>query len=177
MTRARRIVFLDRDGVVVVPIARDGKGCAIRRLADLEFYPDAHHSVARLREAGFDVVIVTNQPDLAGGLIDERELAAIHAEVMATLKVVRIHTCPHSARAGCPCRKPMPGLLSMEAEIEPVDFDGSWMIGDRASDIAAGNAVGCQTIFIDRGWTNEEGGSSLGVVFSLAQAVDTILGA
>lgn len=177
MTKARRVVFLDRDGVVVVPIARDGKGYAMRRLADLEFYPDAQRSVARLREAGFDVVIVTNQPDLAGGLIDEPELAAIHAEVMATLKVVRIHTCPHSARAGCPCRKPMPGLLSMEAGIEPVDFDGSWMVGDRDSDIAAGEAVGCRTVFIDRGWTAETGSGAGAVAWTLAEAVDTILGA
>ena len=104
MTVGRRVVFLDRDGVAVVPEVRDGKGYAVRRLEDLEFYPDARSSVARLRESGFDVVIVTNQPDVAAGLIDGAVLEAIHAEVSATLAVLRIHTCPHAASAGCACR-------------------------------------------------------------------------
>ncbi len=177
MTGSRRVVFLDRDGVVVVPECRDGKGYAIRRLADLEFYPDAQGSVARLSEAGFDVVIVTNQPDVAADLIEEAELAAIHAEVLATLDVTRIHTCPHSAGAGCACRKPRPGLLAMEAAIDSVDFEGSWMVGDRDSDIAAGLAVGCRTVFIDRGWVAETGRGAGAVVLSLTEAVDTILGA
>lgn len=170
-------MFLDRDGVVVVPDIRDGKGYAVRHLKDLEFYPDARSSVARLREAGFDVVIVTNQPDVAAGLIDEAVLEAIHAEVSATLEVLRIHTCPHAASAGCACRKPKPGLLAMEAAIEPVDFEGSWMVGDRNGDVAAGLAVGCRTVFIDRGWTAETGRGAGAVAWTLAEAVDTILGA
>ena len=171
------MVFLDRDGVVVVPEVRDCKGYAVRRLEDLEFYPDARSSLTRLRDAGFDVVIVTNQPDVAAGLIDEAVLDAIHVEVSATLEVLRIHTCPHAASAGCACRKPQPGLLVMEAAIEPVDFERSWMVGDRDSDIAAGLAVGCRTVFIDRGWTAETGSGAGAVAWTLAEAVDTILGA
>ncbi len=170
-------MFLDRDGVVVVPDVRDGKGYAVRRLEDLEFYSDARSSVTRLRDAGFDVVIVTNQPDVAAGLIDEAVLEAIHVEVTATLDVMRIHTCPHAAGAGCACRKPQPGLLAMEAAIEPVDFERSWMVGDRDSDIAAGLAVGCRTVFIDRGWAAETGRGAGAVAWALAEAVDTILGA
>ena len=177
MTGGRRVAFLDRDGVVVVPDVRDGKGYAVRRLEDLEFYPDARSSVARLREAGFDVVIVTNQPDVAAGLIDEAVLEAIHAQVSATLDVLRIQTCPHAASAGCACRKPQPGLLAMEAAIEPVDFEGSWVVGDRDSDVAAGLAVGCRTVFIDRGWAAETGRGAGAVASTLAAAVDTILGA
>ena len=176
MTGGRPVVFLDRDGVVVVPDVRDGKGYAVRRLEDLEYYPDAQSSVARLREAGFDVVIVTNQPDVAAGLIDKAVLEAIHAEVSATLDVMRIHTCPHAARAGCACRKPQPGLLTIEAAIEPVDFEVSWMVGDRDSDITAGLAVGCRTVFIDRGWAAETGRGAGAVALTLAQVVDTILG-
>ena len=177
MTGGRRVVFLDRGGVVVIPQVRDGKGYAVRRLEDLEFYPDARSSVVRLREAGFDVVIVTNQPDVAAGLIDEAVLEAIHAEVSTTLDLLRIHTCRHAASDGCACRKPKPGLLAMEAAIEPVDFEGSWMVGDRDSDIAAGLAVGCRTVFIDRGWTAETGSGVGAVAWTLAEAVDTILGA
>lgn len=170
-------MFLDRDGVVVVPDVCDGKGYAVRRLEDLEFYPDARSSVTCLRDAGFDVVIVTNQPDVAAGLVDEAVLEAIHAEVSCKLDVLRIHTCPHAANAGCACRKPQPGLLAMEAAIEPVDFEVSWMVGDRDSDTAAGLAVGCRTVFIDRGWTAETGSGAGAVASTLAEAVDTILGA
>ncbi len=168
-------MFLDRDGVVVVPEVRDGKGYAVRRLEDLDFYPDARSSVARLRRAGFDVIIVTNQPDVAAGVIEEAVLEAIHAEISATLEVVRIHTCPHAASAGCPCRKPQPGLLAREAAIKPVDFEWSWMVGDRDSDVAAGLAVGCRTVFIDRGWAAETGRGAGAVAWTLAEAVDTIL--
>ena len=170
------MVFLDRDGVVVVPEVRDCKGYAVRRLEDLEFYPDARSSVTRLRDAGFDVLIVTNQPDVAAGLIDEVVLEAIHAEVSATLEVLRIHTCPHAAGAGCACRKPKPGLLAMEAAIEPVDFETSWMVGDRDSDVAAGLAVGCRTVFIDRGWAAETGCGARAVARTFEEAVATILG-
>ena len=176
MTSARRVVFLDRDGVVTVPIAREGKGFAIRFLSDLVFYSDAQDSVRRLREAGFDVVIVTNQPDLANELIDEEELELIHAKVMATLDVTRIRTCPHALVDGCDCRKPLPGMLLLEADFEPVNFDESWMVGDRDGDIMAGAAVGCRTVFIDRGWLAETGLGATAVVMSLAAAVDTILG-
>ena len=177
MTGGRRVAFLDRDGVVVVPDVRDGKGYAVRHLEDVKFYPDARSSVARLREAGFDVVIVTNQPDVSAGLIEKAVLEAIHAEVSATLDVTRIHTCPHAASAGCACRKPKPGLLAREDAFEPVDFETSWMVGDRNSDVAAGLAVGCRTVFIDRGWAAETGRGAGAVAHTLAEAVDTILSA
>jgi D-glycero-D-manno-heptose 1,7-bisphosphate phosphatase len=100
VTGGRRVVYLDRDGVFVVPDVRDGKGYAIWRLEHLEFYPDDRAAVARLREAGFEVVMVTNQPDDSAGLIDAAVLQEIFAKVSATLGVARIHTCPHAAGTG-----------------------------------------------------------------------------
>ena len=175
MTIGRRVVFLDRDGVLTVPLEREGKGYAARSRDELEFYPGAADSVSRLRRAGFDVVVVTNQPDLANGLIDRAELEAIHAEVMAKLGPLRIHTCPHLGVDNCGCRKPLPGMLFAEYEIEPVLFEESWLVGDRDSDIEAGLTVGCRVIFIDRGWSDETGSRAGKVVLSLAEAVDAIL--
>ena len=175
MTAGRRVVFLDRDGVLTVPDERDGKGYAVRRLDALRFYPDAASSVARLRAAGFDVVVVTNQPDVAHGLMDAGTLEAIHAQVTEVTGVTRIRTCPHSRDDDCTCRKPRAGLLMDEADAGPVDFAASWMVGDRASDIAAGRAVGARTVFIDRGWTGETGEGAHAVVATLGQGVDTIL--
>ena len=71
MTPARRVIFLDRDGVVTVPREVSGKGYAVRSVSELQFYDDAAESVLRLKAAGFDVVIVTNQPDVSAGLITQ----------------------------------------------------------------------------------------------------------
>lgn len=175
MTAGRRVVFLDRDGVVTVPDERDGRGYAVRTLDALSFYPDAASSVGRLRSAGYDIVVVTNQPDVANGLIDSAILDSINARVMEVTGVTRIRTCPHSREDDCTCRKPEPGLLHDEAGLEPVDFAASWMVGDRDSDIAAGRSVGARTVFIDRGWAGETGEGAHAMVATLEQAVDTIL--
>jgi D-glycero-D-manno-heptose 1,7-bisphosphate phosphatase len=175
VTPGRRVVFLDRDGVLTVPEERGGKGYAVRTLADLRFYPDAASSVARLLSAGYDVVVVTNQPDVANGLIEAAVLEEIHARVMEVTGVTSIRTCPHSREDACPCRKPLPGLLLDEAAHAPVDFAASWMVGDRDSDLVAGRAVGVRTMFIDRAWTGETGEGAHAMVATLGQAVDTIL--
>lgn len=175
MTQPRRVVFLDRDGVVTVPVAVDGKGYAAQSLADLEFYPDAEDSVRRLREAGYDVVIVTNQPDVSTGDLDPATLEAIHDQVATRLAVTRIRTCPHASADGCACRKPLPGMLIDEARAAPVAFEESWLVGDRDSDILAGLAMGCRTVFIRRGWTAETGLAAGAMVSTLTEAVDTIL--
>lgn len=101
--------------MLTVPEERGGKGYAVRTLADLRFYPDAASSVARLLSAGYDVVVVTNQPDVANGLIEAAVLEEIHARVMEVTGVTSIRTCPHSREDACPCRKPLPGLLLDEA--------------------------------------------------------------
>jgi D-glycero-D-manno-heptose 1,7-bisphosphate phosphatase len=175
VTLARRVVFLDRDGVLTLPDERDGKGYAVRTLEALSFYPDAASSVARLRAAGFDVVVITNQPDVAHGLIDASTLERINDRVMEVTGVTRVFACPHSHEDDCACRKPRPGLLLDEAGRDPVDFAASWMVGDRDSDMGAGRAVGARTVFIDRGWTGEKGEGAHAMVATLGEAVDTIL--
>ena len=175
MTPIRRVVFLDRDGVVTVPKEVSGKGYAARSVSELQFYNDAAESVVRLKAAGFDVVIVTNQPDISAGLIAQPVLDDIHDVVATHLKVDRIRTCTHLAFDACHCRKPLPGLLIEEGLEEPLSFASSWMVGDRDSDIEAGRSVGCRTIFIDRGWVGETGDRADVAAADLAHAVDAII--
>lgn len=79
MTAPRRVVFLDRDGVLVVPEVRDAKGYAVRQVSDLRTYPDVAVALGHLKQAGYYLVVVTNQPDVALRLLDPRELARVHA--------------------------------------------------------------------------------------------------
>lgn len=171
----RRIAFLDRDGVLTVPREQDSKGYAPRSVAELDFYADAADSVLRLKSAGFDAVIVTNQPDVASGLLTRKSLDEIHEVVRNRLEIDSIRTCPHASKDACSCRKPLPGLLLENDQLGPVDYASSWMIGDRDSDVQAGSAAGCRTVFIHRGWTAETGSGADVVVRSLMEAVDTIL--
>ena len=175
MKGACRVAFLDRDGVLTVPLEQDGKGYAPRTVAELKFYADAADSVLRLKSAGYAAVIVTNQPDVSSGLLTKASLNEIHAVVRSRLEVDSIRTCPHSTRDGCRCRKPLPGLLLTQDDLGPVDYSSSWMVGDRDSDIQAGTAAGCRTVFLDRGWTAETGLGADAVVRTLTEAVDTIL--
>jgi D-glycero-D-manno-heptose 1,7-bisphosphate phosphatase len=148
-------VFLDRDGVLVRSPMMDGKAYAVRRLADFRLLPGAVASVEALRQAGFRIVVVTNQPDIGHGLVDGAVVEAMHERLSARLRPDAIETCPHRQDEACPCRKPKPGMLVAAAERLGIDLARSVMVGDRWSDVVAGHSVGCYTVFIDRGYSEE----------------------
>ncbi|MBF0400681.1 MAG: HAD-IIIA family hydrolase [Magnetococcales bacterium] len=152
VVHGRRAVFLDRDGVLSVSLIRDGKGYAPRCLADFALYPEAAQAVEALKGAGFVVVVVTNQPDIGNGLTTADEVALMHRQLQDALPVDLVLTCPHKQGEGCACRKPKPGLLAEAVARLGLDPLSSFMVGDRSSDLAAGRAMGCRTIFIDRGY-------------------------
>ena len=171
----RKIVFLDRDGVLTVPSEVNGKGFAPRTTQDLTFYPDAGDSVTKLKRAGFEVVVVTNQPDVGDGFISSETLKEMNAIVESETGVDCVRVCPHSKSDGCLCRKPKNGLIEAELLTRPVDRNQSWMVGDRDSDILAGLASGLATVFIERGWSDESGSVSSWSAKSLGEATEIIL--
>lgn len=150
-----RAVFLDRDGVLTVPEFRDGRSYAPRRVEDFRLYDDAIEATGLLRKAGFRLVVVTNQPDVGAGHIPPGVVEEMHRRLAALLPVDAIEACFHAREDGCDCRKPQPGMLRRAAARFAIDCRRSFMIGDRASDVAAGKAVGCRTIFIDLGYSDE----------------------
>lgn len=154
----KKAIFLDRDGVIVAD--RD------RALvdADLEILPSAATALAVLAQAGWTLVVVTNQPVVARGLIDEAGLAALHRRLAERLvdggapQLSHWYACPHhpeatlpAYRQDCACRKPRPGLLHQAAADLGLDLAASWMVGDRLSDVAAGLRAGCRTILVESG--------------------------
>lgn len=150
-----RAVFLDRDGVLAVPEFREGRSFAVRRIQDFQLYPEAQWCLARLKSAGFMLVVVTNQPDIGAGIVSRDEVDAMHRLMLAELPLDAIEVCPHLAQTNCGCRKPNPGMILRISKALGIDLRLSFMVGDRESDILAGVAAGCRTVFIDRGYEAE----------------------
>lgn len=172
----RRAVFLDRDGVLVIPEMRDGRSFAPRRPEDFRIYDDAPQALAALKQAGFMLVVVTNQPDIGNGFVAAETVEDMHNRLRATLPVDHIEMCPHRQSDDCACRKPKPGMLLRAAKIHGIDLSSSIMAGDRAGDIEAGKAAGCRTVFIDLNYVNEPKPNATWTAHSISEAVDVILG-
>lgn len=147
-----RAVFLDRDGVLVRAIVREGKPYPPRDLSEIEIASDAVEALTELKRAGYLLVVVTNQPDVARGTQDRAVVEDINAYVRARLPIDDCFTCYHEDQDACTCRKPLPGLILLAAEKHDIDPKSSFLIGDRWRDIDAGYAAGCYTILIDHGY-------------------------
>jgi D-glycero-D-manno-heptose 1,7-bisphosphate phosphatase len=151
----RRAVFLDRDGVLNCAFVRDGSPHPPATLDELQILPGVPQALGELKSAGFLLIGVTNQPDVARGIIERRQVEDIHKALAAALPLDGIRVCYHDDRDGCNCRKPLPGLLTEAAAELDIDLPASFMIGDRWKDIQAGHQAGCQSILIDWGYTEE----------------------
>lgn len=149
---SRPAVFLDRDGVINRAFVRDGKPYPPQTLAEFEVLDGVRESLHRLKDAGLRLVVATNQPDVAKGTQSRDVVDAMHDLLRATLPVDDIKVCWCLEGADCDCYKPRPGLLLEAARELDLDLSRSFMVGDRWRDVGAGRAVGCFTIFIDRGY-------------------------
>lgn len=145
----RRAVFLDRDGVLNEAIVREERPYPPASLAELKIVPDAAAALCRLKEAGFLLIVVTNQPDVARGTQTRQAVEELNAAVAAALPVDEFYVCFHNGEDGCGCRKPKPGLLLAAAAERKIDLRKSFLIGDRWRDVDAGVSAGCRTVLID----------------------------
>lgn len=148
-----RAIFLDRDGVLNRPMIRDGKPHPPARVEDVEVYPGLREQLQRLKDCGFVLIVVTNQPDVARGTTSRETIGGINRLIAREIPAIdRFIVCFHDNNDGCDCRKPRPGMLLAGATEFDVDLARSYMVGDRRSDIDAGIAAGSRTIFIDRAY-------------------------
>jgi D-sedoheptulose 7-phosphate isomerase len=171
-----RAVFLDRDGVLNHAIIRDGKPFPPSSLAELQIPSGTAEVLRELKAHGFQLLVVTNQPDLAKGLATPDSVDAINRKLSATLPVDEFFVCPHVDSDSCHCRKPKPGLLLEAARKHRVDLSASFMIGDRWRDVEAGHNAGCRTILIDQGYQEKRPAHPPdATVRSLREAADWIL--
>jgi D-glycero-D-manno-heptose 1,7-bisphosphate phosphatase len=149
---ARRAVFLDRDGVLNAAVVRDGVPRPPGDLDEVEVLPGVEEACNRLRRAGFELVVVTNQPDIARGTQTEEAVRRINDALLMTLPLDEVVVCPHDDADGCACRKPKPGMLVDAAQRRGIDLNASFMVGDRWRDVEAGLRAGCRTVFVDCGY-------------------------
>jgi D-glycero-D-manno-heptose 1,7-bisphosphate phosphatase len=172
-----RAVFLDRDGVINRALEREAKPYPPRSLAEFEILPEVPTACAKLKAAGFLLVVVTNQPDVGRGTLKQEIVETIHAEMCRRLPIDRVEVCYHHGQGAseCDCRKPKPGMLLRAAKELGIDLAQSWMVGDRWRDIDCGHAAGCRTIFIDRGYAEELRQKPDFSAGNLAGAADIIL--
>lgn len=146
-------VFLDRDGVLNRPVVRAGKPFPPAQVEDVEIYDGLREQLQRLKDRGFVLIVVTNQPDVARGTTSRQRVDEINQLISHELPAIdRILVCFHDSGDGCNCRKPRPGMLLEGAREFNVDLRRSYMVGDRRGDMEAGICVGSRTIFIDRGY-------------------------
>ncbi|MGA7827781.1 MAG: D-glycero-beta-D-manno-heptose 1,7-bisphosphate 7-phosphatase [Geobacteraceae bacterium] len=152
-----RAVFLDRDGVINVE-----KGY-LHRSEDFEFLPGVPQALHLLKEAGFLLVVVTNQSGVARGYYPLEDVYELHRhlqrELAATgVAIDRFYICPHHPDHGpgsqpeeCSCRKPLPGMIEKALSDFQIDPARCYLVGDKLSDIEAGRAAGCRCLLVRTG--------------------------
>jgi D-glycero-D-manno-heptose 1,7-bisphosphate phosphatase len=170
-----RAIFLDRDGVLNQTIFRNGKPRAPYTLEDFKLFAGVPEATQLFKSVNFILIVVTNQPDVARGWVTEKAVHDVNNKLRELIVVDEIKICFHTEKDHCTCRKPRPGMLLEAAKDWNIDMAQSYMIGDRYSDVEAGQSAGCRTILIGEG-------DSPGVILpdyrhsSLLEAAHQILG-
>jgi D-glycero-D-manno-heptose 1,7-bisphosphate phosphatase len=158
----RRAVFLDRDGTINVE--KD----YLHRVEDFELLPGVVDAIRALKEAGFLVVVVTNQSGVGRGYYRFEDVAALHRHLQQLLQrggagIDAFYICPHHPHEAqgeylreCDCRKGRPGMLLKAAAELAIDPARSFMVGDKLADLEAGERAGCRSILVRTGYGGEE---------------------
>jgi transaldolase len=147
-----KAVFLDRDGVINESVVGpDGIPRPPPSLDEFRVVTGTLEACRVLRQLGFLLIVVTNQPDVARRTQTRDAVEAINRRLARALPIDDIRVCYHDDVDECDCRKPRPGLLLSAARDWGIDLSSSYMIGDRWKDIEAGRRAGCTTVLIGSG--------------------------
>ncbi|WP_297598503.1 D-glycero-beta-D-manno-heptose 1,7-bisphosphate 7-phosphatase [uncultured Cetobacterium sp.] len=157
----KKIVFLDRDGTINV------EKSYLHRWEDFEFEKNVIDGLKAIKELGYEFIVVTNQSGIARGYYTEEDLIKLNASMVKELNnhgidILECYYCPHHIEKGigiykkeCECRKPNPGMLKDAIKKYDIDIDSSFMIGDKGSDLEAGENAGVQSILVKTGYGNK----------------------
>jgi D-glycero-D-manno-heptose 1,7-bisphosphate phosphatase len=162
MNKLHKAIFLDRDGVI-----NKERIDYVKTPSELEILSGVAESIKQLKDAGFLIIVITNQSAINRGLTNHDSVKNIHITIQEYCKrngtsIDAFFYCPHRPDENCNCRKPKAGLLLRAINEFKINLKSSWMIGDNDSDLEAAKLAGCNSIKIQ-----PNGG--------LSKAVQTIL--
>jgi D-glycero-D-manno-heptose 1,7-bisphosphate phosphatase len=153
--KRRRAVFLDRDGTIAEEVGY------LNHLSRFHLFPFAAGAICRLNQAGFAVVVVTNQSGATRGFFPEDLIHQVHGHMVAELaaagaRINAVYYCPHTRDADCNCRKPRPGMLERASHEHGLALEGSFVVSDRYADVQMAHAVGSHGILVLTGYGRGE---------------------
>lgn len=153
--RVNKALLLDRDGTLIRALPR---GEYLTKASQMELLPGVEELLARAQELGYRLLVVTNQPQVARGLLTQTELDALHDDLARRLgrRIDVFYACPHVDADGCGCRKPAAGMLLQAAREFALDPAQCWMVGDSFRDVQAAQAFGCRSAFLRNEFNAEE---------------------
>lgn len=173
MVSKRAAIFLDRDGVLNIPFIKNGKSYAPLKAKNFRLYPFVIKMCEKLKRK-YLLIVVTNQPDLENGKLKKQELFLMNNSLKEKINYDALYYCS-SKSSRSKNRKPNPGMLLKSIKEFDININKSYLIGDRCSDIVAGNKVKCKTIFIDRNYKETKPMNQDFTAKSFRQAVGYIL--
>jgi len=141
-------IFLDRDGVIC-----ENRSDHVKSWVEFRFLPGAKSSLAALSQLGLPIVVVTNQAIVGRKMVSSSVVDDIHQRMMAEIesaggRIDRVMYCPHRPGDRCGCRKPESGMLLQAADEMGIELSASYLVGDAATDMLAGQRVGCRLFFV-----------------------------
>lgn len=148
MAKELKFIILDRDGVI-----NEESDVYIKSPAQWKPIPGSLEAISLLSQAGYTVVVATNQSGVGRGYYTEEDLVQIHQKMIACVKaqggrIDKVFYCPHHPDEHCSCRKPASGLLEQIAAAYKIDLSGVAVIGDSLRDIQAAEKVACKPILV-----------------------------
>lgn len=153
----RKVVFLDRDGVIN---EKPASGQYVTNKKRFILLPRVSEALQRIQQKGYEIYIITNQAGIGRGIMTQQEVDVIHDNLTKELKsegidIKDVFLCPHAWDEGCFCRKPNPGMFYAAANKYHLNLFDSYCIGDDPRDIIAGSRAGCKTIFLGKNTVSE----------------------
>lgn len=145
----RKAVFLDRDGVLNKAIIRNKKPYPPSSISELEILDGVYKGLHLLRQSGYKLIVITNQPDVSRGKTSIEIVDEINNRIIDLLPVDEIISCFHDDNDNCDCRKPKPGMILEAAKKWNIDLSFSYLIGDRWRDIQTAKNIGLSSILIN----------------------------
>ena len=140
--------FVDRDGTLIEEVN------FLSRLEDVRLFPYTYESVKRLKDAGYLVIVVTNQSGIGRNIFEEAAMHAIHDDIQRQLDgmIDAFYFCPHLPCDGCSCRKPGLGMIESAQKDFEIDIPRSWMVGDKKIDVETGRNAGMRSAMVMTGY-------------------------